>query len=179
MMIGRPTFIATAATALGALAAGRLGMEGAMAAGTTTLEIPKRRLGRTNQEVSIVGMGGFHLGKPDIPDGDAIKLIHSGIDRGITFLDNSWDYNSGNSELRMGRALQLPGYRDRVFLMTKIDGRTKEAFEQHFTRTSGPTTPIGSSRRAERSRRRSPRGMPARPASSASRVTSIRSSIFT
>ena len=65
---------------------------------------------------------------PDMPDGDAVKLIHSAIDRGITFMDNCWDYNAGNSELRMGRALSVGGYRDRVFLMTKNDGRTKEAF---------------------------------------------------
>jgi aryl-alcohol dehydrogenase-like predicted oxidoreductase len=90
-------------------------------------DIPKRRLGRTGELVSMIGMGGFHLGQPSTPDADAIKLIHSGIDRGITFLDNSWDYNSGMSELRMGRALSLGGYRDRAFLMTKIDGRTKAA----------------------------------------------------
>ncbi len=75
----------------------------------------------------MIGMGGFHLGQPSTPDADAIKLIHAGIDRGITFLDNSWDYNNGTSELRMGRALSVGGYRDRVFLMTKIDGRTKAA----------------------------------------------------
>ncbi|GAC1534361.1 MAG: aldo/keto reductase [Candidatus Velthaea sp.] len=97
-----------------------------------TSEIPKRRLGRTNQNVTIVGLGGFHVGKPDIPDGDAIKLIHTAIDRGITFMDNSWGYNAGNSELRMGRALSVAGYRDRVFLMTKIDGRTKSSFNEQF-----------------------------------------------
>jgi aryl-alcohol dehydrogenase-like predicted oxidoreductase len=90
-------------------------------------DIPKRRLGRTEEMVSMIGMGGFHLGQPSTPDADAIKLIHAGIDRGITFLDNSWDYNNGTSELRMGRALSVGGYRDRVFLMTKIDGRTKAA----------------------------------------------------
>jgi aryl-alcohol dehydrogenase-like predicted oxidoreductase len=90
-------------------------------------EIPKRRLGRTGEMVSMIGMGGFHLGQPSTPDSDAIKLIHAGIDRGITFLDNSWDYNAGMSELRMGRALSLAGYRDKVFLMTKVDGRTKAA----------------------------------------------------
>ena len=100
-----------------------------------THEIPKRRLGRTNESVSMVGLGGFHIGKPDIPDGDAIKLIHAAIDRGITFLDNSWDYNNGNSELRMGRALQVKGYRDKVFLMSKIDGRTKKAFGEQFEET--------------------------------------------
>jgi aryl-alcohol dehydrogenase-like predicted oxidoreductase len=55
--------------------------------------------------VSIVGMGGFHIGKADLPAADAVALIHAGIDRGITFMDNSWDYNGGNSELRMGQAL--------------------------------------------------------------------------
>jgi len=90
-------------------------------------DIPKRRLGRTEEMVSMIGMGGFHLGQPSTPDADAIKLIHAGIDRGITFLDNSWDYNNGTSELRMGRALSIGGYRDKVFLMTKIDGRTKAA----------------------------------------------------
>jgi aryl-alcohol dehydrogenase-like predicted oxidoreductase len=89
--------------------------------------IPKRRLGRTNEMVSMIGLGGFHLGQPNLADGDIIKLIHAAIDRGITFLDNSWDYNNGTSELRMGRALTAGGYRDRVFLMTKIDGRTKAA----------------------------------------------------
>ena len=101
----------------------------------TTHEIPKRRLGRTNEHVSMVGLGGFHIGKPDIADGDAIKLIHSAIDRGITFLDNSWDYNSGNSELRMGRALSVNGYRERVFLMSKIDGRTRTSFNEQFDQT--------------------------------------------
>jgi aryl-alcohol dehydrogenase-like predicted oxidoreductase len=90
-------------------------------------EIPKRRLGRTNEYVSAIGLGGFHIGQPSQPDGDVIELIHTAIDRGITFLDNSWDYNAGMSELRMGRALSYGGYRDKVFLMTKIDGRTKAA----------------------------------------------------
>jgi len=90
-------------------------------------EIPKRRLGRTNEYVSAIGLGGFHIGQPSQPDADVIELIHTAIDRGITFLDNSWDYNAGMSELRMGRALSYGGYRDKVFLMTKIDGRTKAA----------------------------------------------------
>jgi aryl-alcohol dehydrogenase-like predicted oxidoreductase len=104
-------------------------MEATEAARTpSSSEVPKRRLGRTEEQVSIVGMGGFHIGHPYTPDNDAIKLIHSAIDRGITFMDNSWDYNAGMSELRMGRALSVFGYRERVFLMTKIDGRTKESF---------------------------------------------------
>lgn len=92
------------------------------------MTIPKRRLGRTNERVSMIGLGGFHIGAPSSPDNDMIKLIHAAIDRGITFLDNSWDYNAGMSELRMGRALSVGGYRDRVFLMSKMDGRTRESF---------------------------------------------------
>jgi aryl-alcohol dehydrogenase-like predicted oxidoreductase len=71
-------------------------------------------------------MGGFHLGKPTISESESIKLIHSGVDRGINFLDNSWDYNNGDSEKRMGKALKQGDYRKRVFLMTKIDGRTRD-----------------------------------------------------
>jgi predicted aldo/keto reductase-like oxidoreductase len=70
-----------------------------------------------------------------LPDGSAIDLIHAAIDRGITFMDNCWDYNAGTSELRMGRALCVDGYRDRVFLMTKIDGRTAKAFDMQLTQS--------------------------------------------
>ena len=94
--------------------------------------ILKRRLGRTGVDVSMVGLGGFHIGQPNMPGGDAIKLMHAAVDRGITFFDNSWDYNAGNSENRMGQALQFPGYRERVFLMTKIDGRSKDGFTKQL-----------------------------------------------
>jgi aryl-alcohol dehydrogenase-like predicted oxidoreductase len=76
-------------------------------------------------------MGGFHLGQHALSDDDSIRLIRSGIDRGITFMDNSWDYNEGQSEVRMGKALK-DGYRQKVFLMTKIDGRTKEVAERQI-----------------------------------------------
>jgi predicted aldo/keto reductase-like oxidoreductase len=89
--------------------------------------VPKRTLGRTGQQVSVICMGGAHLGLPRLSDDEAIQLIHQGVDRGINFLDNCWDYNQGNSEIRMGKALAQDGYRARVFLMTKVDGRTKAA----------------------------------------------------
>lgn len=90
-----------------------------------------RRFGRTEELISIIGMGGFHLGKSAVTDAEAVRLVHQGIDRGITFIDNCWDYNGGRSELRAGVALAQGGYRDRVFLMTKVDGRTrKEAAAQ-------------------------------------------------
>jgi diketogulonate reductase-like aldo/keto reductase len=122
MKLNRPAFIAGVAAAAGQTAFGRAAL-----AAPASGEIPKRRLGRTNEMVSIVGLGGFHIGKSDLPASDATKLIHAAIDRGITFMDNAWDYNMGASELRMGTALNVGGYRDRVFLMTKIDGRTNRA----------------------------------------------------
>jgi uncharacterized protein len=109
-----------------------LRMSASASAPTGTAEVPKRRLGRTNEMVSMIGMGGFHIGHLNAADDDMIKLIHAAIERGITFMDNSWDYNAGMSELRMGRALSVDGYRDRVFLMTKLDGRTKDSFNQQL-----------------------------------------------
>src|SRR5437764_14699600 len=84
-----------------------------------------RTLGRTGERVSAIGMGGFHIGQPKLSDDDSIKLVRAAIDGGINFMDNSWDYNKGQSEVRMGKALK-DGYRQKVFLMTKLDGRTKE-----------------------------------------------------
>jgi uncharacterized protein len=83
-----------------------------------------RPLGRTGERVSVVGLGGWHIGQPSLAEQDSIQLIRQSIDRGITFMDNCWDYNEGASEIRMGKALK-EGYRQKVFLMTKIDGRTK------------------------------------------------------
>ena len=87
--------------------------------------IPYRTLGRTSEKVSLIGLGGYHLGKQSAPD-ESIRIIRTGIDEGINFLDNCWDYNDGESEIRMGRALR-DGYRQKAFLMTKIDGRNKTA----------------------------------------------------
>src|SRR3984885_11177128 len=87
--------------------------------------VPYRTLGRTGERVSLVGLGGYHLARQrDIEE--SIRIIRTGIDEGINFLDNCWDYNGGESEIRMGKALR-DGYRGKAFLMTKIDGRTKTA----------------------------------------------------
>ena len=88
-------------------------------------EMPMRMLGRTGIEVSLIGLGGWHLGFDYLDEELSIRIIRTAIDSGINFMDNCWDYNEGASETRMGKALR-DGYRDRVFLMTKIDGRTKE-----------------------------------------------------
>ena len=92
--------------------------------------VPVRVLGRTGERVSAIGLGGHHLGLPSVSETLAIRIVRSAVDRGINFLDNSWDYNDGASEKRMGKALE-DGRRDKVFLMTKIDGRSaKEATRQ-------------------------------------------------
>jgi predicted aldo/keto reductase-like oxidoreductase len=87
--------------------------------------IPYRLLGRTGEKVSLVGLGGYHLGKQADPQ-ESIRIMRTGLDEGINFLDNCWDYNGGESEIRMGNALRY-GYRQKAFLMSKIDGRTKAA----------------------------------------------------
>jgi predicted aldo/keto reductase-like oxidoreductase len=87
-------------------------------------EMIYRTLGRTGEKISAIGLGGYHIGVPK--EDESIRIIRKAIDRGITFMDNCWDYHDGNSEVRMGKALR-DGYRQRVFLMTKIDGRTRAA----------------------------------------------------
>ncbi|HEV2879468.1 MAG TPA: aldo/keto reductase, partial [Candidatus Eremiobacteraceae bacterium] len=89
-----------------------------------------RVLGNTGERVSMVGVGGFHLSKPQDPQ-IAIRIVRSALDSGINFLDNSWDYAEGESERRMGMALR-DGYRDKAFLMTKIDGRTATSARQQL-----------------------------------------------
>jgi aryl-alcohol dehydrogenase-like predicted oxidoreductase len=105
---------------------------------TTRPEVPGmiyRNLGTTNERVSAIGLGGYHIGKS--PDAAAsIALIRQAIDRGITFLDNCWDYNDGISEVRMGQALR-DGYRAKSFLMTKMDGRTKDSYNKQLEQSLG------------------------------------------
>src|SRR6267142_5830556 len=84
-----------------------------------------RTLGSTGERVSAIGVGGWHLGLSHVEEELAIRIVRSAIDRGINFLDNCWDYNEGLSETRMGKALR-DGYREKAFVMTKIDGRTKQ-----------------------------------------------------
>ena len=101
-----------------------LGMAGVTSAAETG--VPQRPLGRTGEKVSMIGLGGSHIGESNLTDDQAIKLMRTAIDNGVTFMDNCWDYHGGRSEERMGKALQ-DGYRQKVFLMTKLDGRTKQS----------------------------------------------------
>src|SRR5947209_3629833 len=84
-----------------------------------------RTLGSTGEKVSAIGVGGWHLGLKTVEEKTAINIVRSALDRGINFLDNSWDYNEGKSEKRVGKALK-DGYRQKAFVMTKIDGRSKK-----------------------------------------------------
>jgi predicted aldo/keto reductase-like oxidoreductase len=106
------------------------GMSGQAWAADTRNGIPYRTLGRTGEKVSIAGLGGAHIGHQE-DDRESIRIIRTALDSGINFLDNSWDYNGGQSEIRMGKALQ-DGYRQKAFLMTKLDGRTKQAALQQL-----------------------------------------------
>lgn len=158
----RRTFLRSAAAAAAAVAAGKTPMQGQQEAnpqdrlplGTEFVTAPTsnaaqrlprvqdagerrgemlyRQLGKTGVQVSVIGMGGFHLGKPALEEQEAIRLVHEGLDRGITFLDNSWDYNNGESERRVGKALAQGGYRQKAFVMTKIDGRTRQSAQQQI-----------------------------------------------
>lgn len=93
-------------------------------------EMPYRTLGRTGEKISVLGLGGSHIGKP-VNEQESVRIIRTAIDNGINFMDNCWDYYAGQSEIRMGNALR-DGYREKVLLMTKIDGRDKKTAEQQI-----------------------------------------------
>ena len=88
-------------------------------------EMPTRTLGETGERVSALGLGGSHIGQPNLTRREAIRIIRCALDRGLSFMDNSWDYNGGESDVRLGKALK-EGYRNKAFLMTKVDGRSKK-----------------------------------------------------
>jgi aryl-alcohol dehydrogenase-like predicted oxidoreductase len=112
------------------------------AAGTTVLtslgsklhgaadSFPQRVLGHTGEKVSLIGIGGYHLGKGS-DEQESIRIVRTALDSGVNLLDNCWDYNDGVSEVRMGKALR-DGYRQKAFLMTKVDGQTRRAAEQQL-----------------------------------------------
>jgi aryl-alcohol dehydrogenase-like predicted oxidoreductase len=137
-LMNRRNFLKTATVA----AAGSVTPAGAQSTSSSVAtirpEYPNmiyRELGRTGERVSAIGMGGYHIGKQQDPD-ESIRLLRAAIDRGITFMDNCWDYNGGISEVRMGQALR-DGYRQKVFLMTKIDGRDKNTAARQIEESLG------------------------------------------
>jgi len=104
--------------------AGIAAMAGAQSNEVQSNGMVYRKLGSTGERVSAIGLGGYHISVPS--EDEAIRIVRSALDRGINFLDNCWDYAGGVSEVRMGKALR-DGYRQKAFLKTKFDGRTKEA----------------------------------------------------
>lgn len=96
------------------------------------MAIPTRPLGKTGANVSILCLGGWHIGQPAIGDAEAERIMHAAIDHGVTFFDNAWDYHDGRSEEIMGKALASGGRRQKVFLMTKNCGRDAEHSRQHL-----------------------------------------------
>jgi aryl-alcohol dehydrogenase-like predicted oxidoreductase len=98
-------------------------------------EMPHRELGQTGEQVSLIGLGGHHIGRLQ-DEQEGLRIVRTAVDRGITFMDNSWDYHDGLSEVRMGKALR-DGYREKVFLMTKIDGRTRKAAAEQIDQSLG------------------------------------------
>ena len=99
-------------------------------AAESTGSVPVHTLGRTGEKVSLMGLGGYHIGTQR-DEQLSLRIIRTALDNGINFLDNCWDYNGGTSEVRMGKALQ-EGYRKKAFLMTKIDGRDKATAEKQI-----------------------------------------------
>lgn len=95
-----------------------------------SVAVPTRELGKTGERVSCIGMGGFHLGVPEDPQ-ETTRLVREALERGINFFDNSWDYLEGESERRLGHALQ-GGYREHAFVMTKVDGRTRHSAKRQL-----------------------------------------------
>lgn len=93
-------------------------------------EMPYRTLGRSGEKVSLLGLGGYHIGGQD-DEQESIRIVRTAIDNGVNFMDNCWDYHDGTSEVRMGKALR-DGYRAKVFLMTKIDGQVKNVAAQQI-----------------------------------------------
>src|ERR1700688_2263250 len=115
---------------MGVVATLAVGAEKIAWAADAKSEVPRRTLGRTGEKVSMVGLGGYHIGNQK-DEQESIRIIRTALDNGINFLDNCWDYNGGQSEVRMGKALR-DGYRQHAFVMTKIDGRTKKAAAQQI-----------------------------------------------
>ncbi len=105
--------------------------------------IPYRTLARSGEKVSAIGIGGYHLGRPGVEAGESIRIVRTALDEGINFLDNCWDYNGGESEIRMGKTLR-DGYRQKAFLMTKIDGRDKATATNQINKSLKRLQPIGS-----------------------------------
>jgi predicted aldo/keto reductase-like oxidoreductase len=128
----RRTFVKS----ISSLAAGATLLPVSSYAGIKPLTIPKRTLGRTGEEISILTMGGFHVAHRDVPEEEGVRIIRKSIDGGINMMDNAWKYHDGRAETVMGKALK-DGYRDKVLLMTKFTARTLDKIKKQLEDTLG------------------------------------------
>lgn len=126
MSMQRRDFLKTAAVAAAASLAWH------RAAGAESRDgMPYRTLGKTGEAVSLLCVGGFHIGMGNLSDEESVALMRTAVDEGVNFFDNAWSYHGGRSEERMGKALK-DGYRDRVFLMTKVNGRDAQSAQSQL-----------------------------------------------
>ena len=123
----RRTFVKS----ISSLAAGATLLPVSSYASIKPLTIPKRTLGKTGEKVSILTMGGFHVGHPDVPEEEGVRIIRRAIDGGVNMMDNAWTYHKGRAETVMGKALK-DGYRDKVVLMTKFTARTLDEIKKQL-----------------------------------------------
>jgi uncharacterized protein len=120
----RRTFLQATLAGMAAFGSGAVG-----ANETLSMGLPSRPLGKTGEQVSILCLGGWHIGSVK-DDQEAIRIMHAAIDEGLTFFDNAWDYHDGHSEEVMGKALAADGKRNKVFLMTKNCNRDAKGTRQ-------------------------------------------------
>jgi len=126
--LNRRDFLKYALTAAASVSVGTPSIAGD---DNTSSSVPQRTLGSTGETVSLLCMGGYHVGVNSLSDSEAVGLMRTAADEGVTFFDNAWHYHGGRSERRMGKALK-DGYRDKVFLMTKHHGRTPSKARKHL-----------------------------------------------
>jgi predicted aldo/keto reductase-like oxidoreductase len=97
---------------------------------TSSGGFPTRVLGRTKERISILGIGGAHIGR--IPEDEAFRMLHMAVDEGMTFMDNAWEYNDGRSEIVMGKGLKIDNIRQKAFVMTKVCSREYEGAKKQI-----------------------------------------------
>ena len=102
----------------------------AEAAPASDKPMPMRSLGSTGEQVSLLALGGYHMGVSRMTDKESVRMVHEAMDNGVNFMDNAWEYHQGRSEVRLGKALK--DRRDKAFVMTKHHGREKKMAMEHL-----------------------------------------------
>lgn len=114
-----------------ALTAAGLPLVSHSASAQTVNGMPHRPLGKSGERVSLLTIGGAHIGGNDLTEEESIRIMRTAVDEGVNFFDNAHAYHGGRSEIRMGKALK-DGYRDKVLLMTKHQGRDRVGAQEQL-----------------------------------------------